>query len=50
MMHEFYVNYYKKLFTKSIPALGNKSPKECLKTKEGREKVYALLNITEKWK
>lgn len=43
LMEEFYIDFYKKLFTEKIPALNNKSPKECLKTEEGRKLLYNLL-------
>ncbi len=40
---EFLINYYKGWCRQKIPALGNKTPKEMVKTKEGREKLKSLL-------
>lgn len=40
---KFFTDYYKKWCYQNIPALGNISPKNAVKTKEGREKLKELL-------
>jgi len=43
LITKYMEDYYKKMFTDKIPMLGNKTPKECLKTKQGKQKVLELL-------
>ncbi|MCF6264792.1 MAG: hypothetical protein L3J24_14560 [Xanthomonadales bacterium] len=39
--------HYRQTLEESIPALGDKTPRECVKTKQGREKVISWLKYLE---
>ncbi len=46
-MEKFFANHWKDWINEKIPALGGKSPKQAVKTPDGRESVEALLKDAE---
>ncbi len=47
MMTDYFDQHYRQILEENIPALGDKTPRECVKTKQGREKVISWLKYLE---
>jgi len=47
VMADYFDQHYRQALDENIPALGDKTPRECVKTKLGREKVISWLKDLE---
>ena len=47
LVSDYFDQHYRKSLDESIPALDNKTPRQCIRTKSGRKKVIAWLKYLE---